>query len=248
MSEQMLIYVSIGVGVVVLMGGVAMVVGVWKMLTAVQQSGEQAVAKQAASNGWTFDTKSRNSDIDRRWTGTTNGIAWTARHHAVNNRDNQSRHHEFRWVAPITGGPASPILVVHERSALAKLDAARKNTPAFLSGLVDSAIDMGLDGFFGREAGSRTDMARLQLVDGHGLAGFQILAETPTDALVVVERSLKGPLAACEFGGGSETPGVLLLSDGVHLALRTPVSTEDLKDAVALGSSLAAAFGRLGKA
>jgi len=247
MSEQTILYVGIGAAIVVMVGTVAMLVAVWKMLTAVQRGAEQAVGKQAAANGWTFESKSRNSDIDRRWTGTTNGIAWSARYYAPHNQTSQYRRHEFRWVAAISDGPASPLLVVHERSALAKLDAARKNTPAFLSGLVDSAIDMGLDGFFGREAGSRTDMARLQLVDGHGLAGFQILAEKPTDALVVVERSLKGPLAACEFRSGSETPGVLILSDGVHLALRTTVSTEELDDAVALGSSLAAAFGRVGK-
>jgi len=243
MSEQMLLYVSVGVGAVVLVGGVAMVVGVWKMLTAVQQSGEQAVAKQAAANGWTFESKSRNSNIDRRWTGITNGVAWTAEYRAIDNGRDEDLRHEFRWAAAITGGPERPILVVHERSALAKLDDARKNTPAFLSGLVDMAIDKGLDRFFGREAGARTDMARLQVVDGHGLSGFQVLAEQPTDALVLVERSLKQPLAAHAFPSG-ETPAALLLRDGVHLALRQPVSTADLNSVVALGSSLAKAFSR----
>ncbi len=247
MSEQMLLYVSIGAGVLVVVGTVAMLFGVWKMLSAVQKSGEQAVKKHAVANGWTFETRSRNSDIDRRWTGITNGIAWSAEYRAIHNRTDQYRRHEFRWAAAITDGPEHPILLVHERSALAKLDGARKHTPAFLSGLVDSAIDKGLDQFFGREAGARANMERLKPIDGHGLADFQILAEKPTDALGIVGRFLKGPLTGHTFPGG-ETPGALLLSDGVHLALRQPVSTADLDSVVALGSVLAAAFGRAGKA
>lgn len=243
MSEQMLVYVSIVAGVVVVVGTIAMVVGVWKMLRAVQKGGEQAIAKQAAANGWTFETKSRNSDIDRRWTGITNGVAWTAEYRAIDNGRDEDRRHEFRWAAAITDGPERPILIVHERSALAKLDDARKNTPAFLSGLVDTAIDAGLDRFFGREAGARADMKRLQPIDGHGLAGFQILAEKPTDALVVVERLLRRPLTGHTFPDG-ETPAALLLSDGVHLALRQPVSTADLDSVVTLGSALAAAVSR----
>ena len=125
MSEQMLLYLSIGAGVLVVVGAVAMLFGVWKMLSAVQKSGEQAVTKHAAANGWTFETRSRNSDIDRRWTGITNGIAWSAEYRAIHNRTDQYRRHEFRWTAAITDGPEHPILLVHERSALAKLDAAR---------------------------------------------------------------------------------------------------------------------------
>jgi hypothetical protein len=213
------------------------------MLKAVQQSGEQAVAKQAAAHGWTFESGSRHSDIDRRWSGTTDGVAWTAQYRALHNQVDEYRRHEFRWTAAIAGGPASPILVVHERSALAKLDAVRRNTPAFLSGLVNTATDKVLDVFFGREAGGKADMARLQPVDGHGLPSFQIMAESPAAALVVVQRSLSTPLSQHTFPAG-ETPTVLLLTDGVHLALREPVSTTDLEGAVALGSSLAAAFGR----
>jgi hypothetical protein len=243
MSEQMLFYVSIGAGVVVLVGTVAMGFGVWKMMSSVQKSGEQAVARQAADRGWMFETQSRNSDIDRRWTGVTDGISWRAEYRAINNMTDQYRRHEFRWAAAITDGPERPILLVHERSALAKLDDARKNTPAFVSGLVDSAIDMGTDQFFGRDAGARANMRQLQPVAGHGLDGFEVLAEAPTDALLVVERSLRGPLTGHTFPTG-ETPGVLLLSDGVHLALRLPVSTADLDGVVALGSALAAALKR----
>jgi len=114
MSEQMLLYVSIGAGVLVVVGTVAMLFGVWKMLSAVQKSGEQAVKKHAVANGWTFETRSRNSDIDRRWTGITNGIAWSAEYRAIHNRTDQYRRHEFRWAAAITDGPQHPILMVHE--------------------------------------------------------------------------------------------------------------------------------------
>jgi hypothetical protein len=247
MSDQTLLYVGYGIGVVVFAATVAMLVAVWKMLTSLQQSGEQAVARQAAAAGWTLDSRPQGTSIDRRWSGTTQGVSWTAEYRAIDNQADHDRRHEFRWAAAITGGPTGPILLVHKRSKLAKLDSARKNTPAFLSGLVDMATDKVLDVFFGREAGARADMARLQPVDGHGLAGIQVMAESPSEALIVVQRSLKAPLAAHTFAG-SEAPVILLVADGVHLALRQSVTTADFERAVALGSSLAAALGREGRA
>jgi hypothetical protein len=246
MSEQAILYLSMGVGVVFVVATVAMIVGVFKMLTAVSKSGEQTAGQHAAASGWTFETSSQGGSIDRRWTGTTRGVPWTASYRAINNQTEEYRRHEFRWAAAITAGPASPILLVHQQSALAKLDAARKATPAFLSGLVEAASDKALDVFFGREAGDKVDLARLQTVEGHGLAGWQLMAQNGTEGLVLIERSLKARLAGHTIPGGAEAPVVLLLQDGVHLALRSPVSTEDLDGVVALGSSLAAAFNQAG--
>jgi hypothetical protein len=247
MSDETLLYLGIGAGLLLFAGTVAMVVAVWKMLASAQRTSERAVGQQASDKGWAFETSSANGSIDRRWTGTTNGVPWRAEYRAISNQVDTYRRHEFRWTAAVAGGPTSPLLLVHRQSALAKLDASRKAMPAFLAKVVDTATDKALDLFFGREAGAKVDLARLQLVDGHGLSDWQLMAQDSTDALLVMERSLKPRLAEHVIRRGAEVPVVLLLPDGVHLALRSPVSTTDLDDVVALGSSLAAAFRRNGQ-
>jgi hypothetical protein len=107
MSETVLTIIGSVVGVAAVGVLVAGVIYFWKMASKAQANSTDSLAKSAAARGWRFEHSSKIGEIRRKWSGSTDGVAWIASHTGLTNNsaDQLTWNHTFRWRATLASGP-----------------------------------------------------------------------------------------------------------------------------------------------
>src|SRR5512134_2256276 len=74
---------------------------------------EEEMQRAASSRGWKFESESKHGYRIHRWSGSTEGVAWTAESlQQASGGKNRTRRHVGRWQCTWTSGPAEPILIM----------------------------------------------------------------------------------------------------------------------------------------
>jgi hypothetical protein len=243
MSESLITILGAVFGVAALVVLVAVVIFAWKIMSKQQVTTAGGLAKAAEARGWQFEHHSEIGKIHRKWSATTEGVAWTATHTGIGNEDAGShRRHNFRWRAAITDGPAAPLVLIHERSSLDGIDEKTKVLPSFMRGLASAAIDHVPSLYFGAEAAD-IDLSSWSAVEGHGIAGMRVLApRADASALVFCERIAPAIVRESDaLAAGGRPPVILIRRDALHLASTSDTGDADLERAVRLGVGISRA-------
>jgi hypothetical protein len=242
-SDELLIFGAFG-GMALFM--IAVTVGVWMLARRSKlRTGLQAT-QDAAARGWKLQTTDEGGAEVQRWSGSTDGVAWTAEHRVTRERGGSRPYarYQTRWRADARGGPSSPVLITPERSSLKRLDSVADAVPAgFLRSLVESATDKVIDRYFGAEVGAVVDLPALASLDGHGLPGATVMAAQPSEALLLMRYRIAPALAAeaaspASIFADAEPPAVMLLPASVHLASRASASSGDIERLARAGATL----------
>ncbi|MDH4066198.1 MAG: hypothetical protein OEW19_17490 [Acidobacteriota bacterium] len=228
----------------------AVVVLVIRMEGRRQAAVEDQLRGEASARGWTFQTDREPGFRVRRWTGTTDGIAWSAesRRSARQRRHRGQGAQRMRWWADTVRGPSGAVLflgvpegdsgpsftVAAGGGVLARL--AQKAT-----GLVfDHAVDL----YFGREAGAQVDAGALEKVDGQVPPGYFVMAADRAEGARVLFSGMSEAMRAVDSDLRPEDPEesrpwVLLLPRRVSIARMDPIrSTAELERVARAGAAL----------
>lgn len=213
--------------------------------------------QQEAARGWTFEQTMEGGFGVRRWTGTTDGVAWIAEglnrlrmsHGGVPGDGSGGREIVIgRWRTSARPGPRSPILCVGVPIDADTTSASMPQGDGWFARIArkaaGAAFDQVLDVYFGVEVGKDIDAAALRPVSGAAIRGFIVMAADPDDASRLLSQGLAGTLAEAVHGPRSilsdeKRPWVLLSEHGVALARMEAVrSIEELDRFVFAGLAL----------
>jgi hypothetical protein len=245
MSDQLVTIVGAFVGVAAIIVVVVAVVYFRTHGLQLQGDSPDRLAAAAAAHGWHFEHSRQIGKVRRAWSGTTDGVAWTAEHVGLsdNSADDSYRQHTFRWRTALANGPVTPLVLVHERSSLQGVDSKTQELPALLRGVASAAIDRVAAVYFG-PAAADVDLSSWVAIDGHALPGMRVLAPSQSaDGLFTWQR-IAPPLgqASASLASGGEPPAILIQRDQLHLASRSDPSAADVERAVTLGAAIARAL------
>ncbi len=245
MSDTLLTVVSVIVGVAAVGVMAAVVVFFWKLGTKLDGAGVEALAASAAARGWQFAHTREIGRIHRTWSGTTDDVTWTAQHTGISQDGGNEgyRRHTFRWHTTLAGGPAMPLVLIHERSSLDGVEQKTKALPGVLQGIASAAVDRIAPRYFG-PAANDVDLSAWRAVDGHGVPGMRVLAPAPDASERLICQRIAPVIAshAAALAAGGEAPAILIQQDALHLAATASVSAADVERAVALGTGIARAL------
>lgn len=186
--------------------------------------------KQAASaRGWTFQSALEKGYRVYRWTGTSDGIAWTAeslRRTSGGNRRNQ-RQRIARWHGTWTPGINGAIVVMGLPKGKEHLGTAIAQGDGFFAKLAQKAagfaLDKAIDVYFGDEAGKEIDAAAMHRVDAERIPGFIVMAADKDEGTRVLSQGLEKTLNDSTADKSSalsdeDRPWVLLRPTAISLA------------------------------
>lgn len=139
----------------------------------------------ASARGWAFET-GRDADMQlMRWTGQTDGLAWTLeyRRGRHKHRSTNDRAQRVRWWADAFHGPGAPVLCMgvslgQERPAV-KLAQGEGLFATLARKAAGAVLDKTLDVYFGEEAGRQVDARELKMVDDVIQPGYIVMATNP---------------------------------------------------------------------
>lgn len=149
----------------------AMVILVWTRRRLAAR--EDELRRQASTRGWTFESLTHGVRQVRRWTGTTDGVAWIAE--SIERSGHQStrgRQHRpvSRWRTAAGHGPADPIVCIGVPAGSESKDLALVKGDGWLATLAQKAagfaLDKAVDSYFDEDIGREIDAAALRRVDG----------------------------------------------------------------------------------
>lgn len=231
----------------------------WRATRGVRLHREQqqgALAADAAARGWTFEQGTDGLFDLTRWSGTTDGVRWTAEYRRGRRRKSSgpSRTHRLRWWTEDLGGPAPPMLFMGVPKGkevpavqLAQGDGLLATMAQKAAGF---ALDQALDVHFGEALGRQVDARELRVVEGSALPGFIVMAADTGQGREWIDQfghraafgaQLNDPASA--FSDEEDRPWVLLLGRHLSLSQSVPVrSTADLERLLRAGVALAQAL------
>lgn len=231
----------------------------WRATRGVRLHREQqqgALAADAAARGWTFEQGTDGLFELSRWSGTTDGVRWTAEYRRGRRRKSSgpSRTHRLRWWTEGVAGPASPMLFMgvprgQEAPAvqLAQGDGLLATMAQKAAGF---ALDQALDVHFGEALGRKVDARELRVVEGAALPGFIVMAADTGQGRDWLDQfghraafgaQMTDPASA--FSDEQDRPWALLLGPHLSLSQSVPVrSTADLERLLRAGVALAQAL------
>ena len=202
---------------------------------------EEELQRVAASRGWRFESVREHGYRIHRWTGTTEGVAWTAESLDMISGGNRRhrRRHIGRWRAEWTAGPSQPVLfmgmpkgaevpafsVAQGEGVLAQL-AARAAGYAF---------DLALDVYFGKDIGKEVDAAVMRRVNVN-MPGFIVMATDVAEGEHFLAQGFERALvdaanSKTSLVGDNDRPWVLMRRQDLTLARMEKLRTIDEIDA-----------------
>lgn len=147
---------------------------------------EEELQRQASTRGWRFESVREHGYRIHRWTGTTEGVSWTAESLdlASGGKNRRGRRHIGRWRASWTAGPERPVLIMGmPKGAEIPLFKVAQGGGAFAQMAVKAAgyaFDKMVDVYFGRDVGQEVDAAVMQRLDVN-MPGFIVMATDVAD-------------------------------------------------------------------
>lgn len=139
----------------------------------------------AGVRGWAFEV-GRDGEMQlMRWTGQTDGMAWTLEYRRGRHkrRSTNDRAQRVRWWTDAFHGPIEPILCLgvsrgQEQPAV-KLAQGEGLFATLAQKAAGAVLDKTLDVYFGEEAGRQIDARELKMVDEVKQAGYIVMAADP---------------------------------------------------------------------
>lgn len=245
MSDSTLVtLVSLG-GLLATIGIFAMV---WKVVAMVREQQSDAITAAAARKGWEVEFATDGAYKVTRFRGTTDEVRWVAETRRWSDNERTHWPNVTRWHAATAHGPATPILIVRDRSELARvLDASSSGLGAMVANLASSVSGSITDVLFGREAGAVVDIAAMRAVPGASMPHFTVLAADPADALRVLKGGVADAVARVARNSGSilaadNAPALLLTPTGVHLARKMALTVPDAERFASAGAAVVRAL------
>jgi hypothetical protein len=188
---------------------VVTVVGILAVVASRHQKAKEEEMKRAASaRGWQFEVKSERGHRIRRWTGTTDGVSWTAE--ALSYRSGGKHSHQVRiarWHGAWSPGINGAILAMGLPKGKDTLGPILATGDGLFAKLAQKAagfaLDKAIDHYFGDGPGKEVDAAALHRVDAK-TPGFAVMAADKDEGARVLQQGLEQALVAA----GADTSSV----------------------------------------
>jgi hypothetical protein len=194
-----------------------------------RQALEQKMKQAASSRGWNFAARGESGTRIRRWTGSTEGITWTAESISATTKGDRRRRrqHVARWQGEFNLGISGPIVLMGVPKGKELPSFATAEGDGFFATLAKKAagfaLDTALDAYFGRDAGAQVDAASLHRVNAPGLTGFIAMGVNKEQGPQLLAQGLESALNAATNDPASvlsqeDRPWILLRPHGISLA------------------------------
>lgn len=210
---------------------------------------EEELQRAASRRGWKFESVREHGYRIHRWTGTTEGIAWTAESLDMISGGNRRhrRRHIGRWRGAWSGGPNQPVLFMGMAKGAEVPAFSVAQGDGFLAQMAAKAagytFDLALDMYFGKDIGQEVDAAvmRRVKVDMPGFIvmatdvaeGERLLAEGFERAMVDASNSKTSLL------GDNDRPWILMRRQDLTLArMEKLLTTEEIDLFIEAGVAL----------
>ena len=199
-----------------------------------QQAKDDESRQQASARGWTFAVTHEHGYRVKRWTGTTDGIAWIAESLYRSGGKNSSSRHIARWHGAFSPGVNAPIVAMGiPKGKEEMLGLSMKNSDGFFAQMAQKAVgfvfDKALDVYFGEEAGKQVDAGAMQRIDEAKVPGYVVMAADKDEAARVLAQGLEKSLLDAANNQASvmseeHRPWVLLRPSAISLARMTSLA------------------------
>ena len=191
---------------------------------------------QASMRGWTFQHAREGKFRVRRWTGTTDGVAWIAESLESNQGGTHGRAAARRrrvtrwrtapdWTPPKSASLSTPIVIMGVPEGKEQLAVVSPQGDVWavklLQQAVSLAIDKGIDYYFGDDAGREIDASALHRVKEGTIPGYIVLAAEPDAATRVLSQGLAAAItntSTSSILSEKDRPSILLWTKGVVVA------------------------------
>jgi hypothetical protein len=193
-----------------------------------RQAQEEEMQRAASSRGWTFESIMERGFRVHRWTGSTEGVAWTAEslQRVSGGNKHQRRLHIARWHGGWTTGPAQPILFMGmpKGSEIPAFSVAQGE--GFFAQMAQKAagyaFDKAVDLYFGETIGRQVDATVMRRVNAD-MPGFIVMATDVHEGERFLGQGFERALVDASNDRGSllsekNRPWVLMRKEGVSLA------------------------------
>jgi len=228
-------------------------------LMAVVQSRKRAAAEDdmknaASTRGWKFESLSEKGCRVHRWTGSTDGIPWTAESITQVSGGTHSRHrtHIARWHGAWNPGINGAIVVMSVPKGKEHIATAMAQSDSFIAKMaqkaVSFALDKAIDVYFGEGPGKEVDAGAMHRVDEQKVPGFIVMATDKEEGTRVLSQGLEKALLDASANTSSvfsdeDRPSILLRPNAISLA-RTAAyhDVAELDRFIRAGVSLTRAF------
>jgi hypothetical protein len=218
-----------------------------------QKAKEEEMRRAASSRGWKFEAKTERGYRVHRWTGSTDGVVWTAE--SLDRRSNQKgthqRRHIARWHGAWSPGISGAIVAMGLPKGKEELGKSVADGDGFFARLAQKAagfaFDKAIDVYFGDGPGKEVDAGAMHRVDGK-IPGFVIMAADKTEGARIMHDGLEHALLEATGNRDSvlsdeDRPWILLRPNAVSVArMKKFLDVNDVDAFVRAGVALTRAF------
>lgn len=202
-----------------------------------QREQEEELQRASSARGWKFERVHEKGYRIHRWTGTTDGIAWTAeslRHTAGGNKQARRRH-IARWQGTFNPGINAPIVCMGLPKGKEVLGTTLAEGDGFFAKMAQKAagfaFDKAIDVYFGDGPGKEVDAGAMRRADTQNIPGFIVMAIDKDEGARVLAQGFERALLDAVKDQASvlseeDRPWILLRPHAVSLA-----RMEQLRDA-----------------
>ena len=194
----------------------------------------EELRRASSARGWTFTTAKERGYRIRRWTGTTEGIAWTAESLLLASGGNKQRRRRriARWhgvYSPGINGAIVAMGVPKGKEDVGPLAEGEGWFAKMAQTAAGFAFDKAIDVYFGHEAGQEVDAGAMRHVNVR-IPGFIVMASDTAEGARVMHEGLETTLINATNDKNSllsseDRPWLLLRPRAISLA-----RMEQLKD------------------
>jgi hypothetical protein len=194
-----------------------------------QKAKEEELQRAAAARGWKFENTHEKGYRVHRWTGTTDGVAWTAEslNHTVGGHKHQRRRDIARWHGVYNPGVSGPIVAMGVPKGKEIMGQGIAQGDGFFAKLAQKAagfaFDKAIDVYFGEDIGKEVDAGAMQHVDTQRAPGFIVMAANRDEGARILAQGFEKAIMDASNDRGSvlsyeDRPWILLRPRGVSLA------------------------------
>jgi hypothetical protein len=223
------------------------------MIASRKQTAKQEELKRAASaRGWLYETKREHGFRVDRWTGTTDGVSWSAESmQQTAGSKHRSRRYVQRWHGAWSPGINGAILAMGLPRGKEDLGTTVAAGDGFFARMAQKAVgfalDKAIDSYFGDGPGKEVDASALHRIETR-TPGFVVMAADKDEGARISSQGLEQALADAAKDQSSilsnqDRPWILLQPKAISLARMRPFQDiNELEAFVRAGVALTRAF------
>jgi hypothetical protein len=189
---------------------------------------EEEMKRAASARGWQFEAKNERGHRVYRWSGSSDGIAWTAETlQQTSGNKQQRRRHISRWHGAWHPGLNGAIVCMGVPKGKEATGQGIAQGDGMFARLAQKAagfaFDTALDVYFGAAIGKEVDAGKMHRVDAAKIPGFIVMADDKDEGARMLAQGLERVLVDAANDQGSllsenTRPWILLRPSGISLA------------------------------